>query len=125
MNVFRTACHALHWLTVGLQLLNAPCEDSMVLGCGTWKRVAVRGAGSTTRRVVDPAPRTTSSEEVGKDEVERLMAAGRMVSSAFVVWQGDGEDRKGRFVVNLARQSKHWPKGSVKMETLPGNGPYL
>jgi hypothetical protein len=26
---------------------------------------------------------------------------------------------KGRFVVNLSKQSKHWPKGSVRMEKLP------
>jgi hypothetical protein len=28
------------------------------------------------------------------------------------------EGRKGRFVVNLLKQSKHWLKGSVRMETL-------
>lgn len=38
-----------------------------------------------------------------------------MVSSAFVGWQGD-DGRKRRFVTNL--QSKHWPKGNVKMGTL-------
>jgi hypothetical protein len=37
-----------------------------------------------------------------------------------VVWQGEGSERKGRFVINFARQSRNWPKGSVKMETLPG-----
>jgi hypothetical protein len=36
------------------------------------------------------------------------------------VWQGEGSERKGRFVINFARQCRHWPKGSVKMETLPG-----
>lgn len=61
-------------------------------------------------------------EEVGKEEVERIVGEGKLVSSAFVVWQGEGEHRKGRFVVNFARQSKHWSKGSVKMETLPGFG---
>lgn len=43
---------------------------------------------------------------------------GEMVSSAFTVWQGDGEARKGRLVVNFCRQSKHWPRGSVKMEKM-------
>lgn len=41
-----------------------------------------------------------------------------MVSSAFIVWQGK-EDLKGRFVINFHLQSKHWPKGSIKMETIP------
>jgi hypothetical protein len=45
---------------------------------------------------------------------------GRMLSSAFTVWQGEGAERKGRFVIDFARQSRHWQKGSVKMETLPG-----
>jgi hypothetical protein len=51
--------------------------------------------------------------------VELLVRKGMMVSSAFTVWQGEGIDRKGRFVVNFSRQSQHWPKGSIKMETLP------
>jgi hypothetical protein len=42
-----------------------------------------------------------------------------MISSSFVVWQDGPEGRKGRFVVNLSKQSKHWPKGIVRMETLP------
>lgn len=41
-----------------------------------------------------------------------------MISSAFTVWQEGEEGRKGRFVVNLAKQSKHWRKGSVRMESL-------
>lgn len=58
-------------------------------------------------------------EEIGPEEVRRVVAGGNMVSSAFVIWQGDKEERHGRFVVNFHRQSKHWPKGSVKMETIP------
>jgi hypothetical protein len=58
-------------------------------------------------------------EEVGLEEVREVIKTGRMVSSAFIVWQGDGTDRKGRFVINFARQSQHLPKGTVKMETLP------
>jgi Reverse transcriptase (RNA-dependent DNA polymerase) len=42
-----------------------------------------------------------------------------MVSSSFLVWQDGSDGRKGRFIVNLAKQSKHWEKGSVRMETLP------
>jgi hypothetical protein len=36
-----------------------------------------------------------------------------MVSSSLVAWKEGAETRKGRFVVNLPKQSKHWPKGSV------------
>jgi hypothetical protein len=59
-------------------------------------------------------------EEIGVEEVREAVSMGRMVSSAFVVWQGEGVGRKGRFVLNFSQQSRHWPKGSVKMETLPG-----
>jgi hypothetical protein len=59
-------------------------------------------------------------EEVGAEELREAVRMGRMVSSAFAVWQGEGAERKGRFVINFSRQSWHWPKESVKMETLPG-----
>ena len=52
-------------------------------------------------------------EELGFEEAMALARGGRMISSAFTVWQGEGEDRKGRFVINFKRQSKHWPKGTV------------
>lgn len=42
-----------------------------------------------------------------------------MVSSAFTVWQEGSGERKGRFVVNVSKQSKHWARGSVRMETIP------
>jgi hypothetical protein len=58
-------------------------------------------------------------EEVTTGEAERIRSTGAMISSIFVVWQDGPEGRKGRFVVNLSKQSKHWPKGSVRMETLP------
>lgn len=61
-------------------------------------------------------------EEVLAVEVEHLRRQGLMVSNAFVVWEErDGPaSRKGRFVVNFSDQSLHWPKGSLRMETLPG-----
>jgi hypothetical protein len=59
-------------------------------------------------------------EEIGVEEVREAVSMGRMVSSAFVVWQREGTERKGRFVINFSRQSRHWPKGSVRTETLPG-----
>lgn len=49
-----------------------------------------------------------------------LLRDGKMICSAFVVWQGNDGKRKGRFVMNFSRQSKDWAKGSVKMETLRG-----
>jgi hypothetical protein len=58
-------------------------------------------------------------EEFGV-EVRDIILTGRMVSSAFTAWQGEVMERKGRFVINFVRQSRHWSKGSVKMETLPG-----
>jgi hypothetical protein len=59
-------------------------------------------------------------EEVVVEDVQEVLRTGRMVSSAFLVWQGEGEERKGRFVINSSRPSQHWPKGSVKMENFPG-----
>jgi hypothetical protein len=56
-------------------------------------------------------------EEVTTGESERIRSTGAMISSSFVGWQDGPEGRKGRFVVNLSKQSKHWPKGSLSMET--------
>jgi hypothetical protein len=58
-------------------------------------------------------------EEVTTGEAERIRSTGAIISPSFVAWQDGPEGRKGRFVVNLSKQSKHWPKGSVRMETLP------
>jgi hypothetical protein len=58
-------------------------------------------------------------EEVTTGEAERIRSTGAMISSRFVVWQDGQEERKGCVVVNLSKQSKHWPKGQVRMETLP------
>lgn len=57
-------------------------------------------------------------KEVRSDEAHALARAGMMISPAFKVWEGHGRERRGRFVVHFKRQRKHWPKGSVKMETL-------
>jgi hypothetical protein len=58
-------------------------------------------------------------KRVTAGEAERIRSTGAMISSSVVVWQDGPEGRKWRFVVNLSKQSKHWPKGSVRMETLP------
>jgi hypothetical protein len=57
-------------------------------------------------------------EEVTTGEAERIRSTGATISSSFVVWQDGPEGRKGRFVVNLSKQSKHWPKRRVRMKTL-------
>ena len=38
-------------------------------------------------------------EKLGFEEAVALARGGRMISSAFKVWQGEGEDRQGRFVI--------------------------
>ena len=58
-------------------------------------------------------------EQVTEGYAHRCLREGKLISSAFVAWAGEGEDEKGRFVLNFHAQSKHWPKGSVKMETIP------
>jgi hypothetical protein len=58
-------------------------------------------------------------EEITLEAAEGIRRTGAMISSSVVVWQDGSEGRKGRFVVNLSKQSKHWLKGSVWMETLP------
>lgn len=40
-----------------------------------------------------------------------------MVSSTFVIWNGNGAGRKGRFVQNFHLQSMQWKKQQTKMET--------
>lgn len=42
---------------------------------------------------------------------------GAVISSSFTTWQGHGDDRNGRFIINLSRQTKHWRKGYLKMES--------
>jgi hypothetical protein len=57
-------------------------------------------------------------EEVTTGEAERIRSTGAMISSSFVVWQDGPEGTKKRFVADLSTKYKHWPKGSVRMETL-------
>jgi hypothetical protein len=65
---------------------------------------------------------TGIDEEIPRKEAERLRANGLMISNAFTVWQDGAQGRIGRFVVNFNRQSKHWKKGTVKMESLTSFG---
>jgi hypothetical protein len=59
-------------------------------------------------------------ERLTKGQAMQYKNQGCMISSAFVVWQDGSEGKKGRFVVNFSKQSKHWEKGSVRMESLAG-----
>ncbi len=58
-------------------------------------------------------------EYISESQAEKVRKQGFMVSSSFVVWRETEDGSKGRFVINFHKQSKHWPKGSIKMETLP------
>lgn len=57
-------------------------------------------------------------KEVSAEHAARMKSKGAIISSAFVVWQDTEGGAKPRFVVNFAKQSKHWKKGSVRMESL-------
>lgn len=57
-------------------------------------------------------------QEITPEHAKKAMAKGAVISSAFVVWQEVEDGAKGRFVVNLSKQSKHWPKGSVRMDSI-------
>lgn len=57
-------------------------------------------------------------QEVTRDYAMNAMNRGAIISSAFTVWQETDQGVKGRFIVNLSKQSKHWRKGSVQMEML-------
>ena len=67
---------------------------------------------------IEEGCRTDIYQEVNHAHVDRAIALGAILSSAFTVWQDSGEKKKGRFVVNLSKQSKHWNKGSVRMESV-------
>lgn len=45
--------------------------------------------------------------------VREIVRSGKMISSAFFAWQGEDEDRKGRFVGQFKRQNKYWPIANV------------
>ena len=53
-----------------------------------------------------------------EEEAMRAAQRGRMVISASTSWQGEGKGRRGRYANRFKRQSRHWPKVSIKMETL-------
>ena len=57
-------------------------------------------------------------ERVSSKEVEGIVQSGKMVSSAFVVWQGD-EREKGAVYRQLPPAEQALGKGSVRMETTP------
>lgn len=49
---------------------------------------------------------------------EELIRRGNIVSSAFTLWQGEGDEKKGRFVVNFSIHGKFLKKGSFKTERM-------
>jgi hypothetical protein len=46
-------------------------------------------------------------DEITLEAAEGIGRTGAMISSSFMVWQDGPEGRKGRFVFNLSKQSKH------------------
>jgi hypothetical protein len=59
-------------------------------------------------------------ERMARADMERVRKNGNLGSSAFTHWQGKGEERKPRLVVNFYRQSKFWRKHGLRMETAGG-----
>lgn len=57
--------------------------------------------------------------EISQARALKAKENGALISSAFTIWQDIPEGRKGRFVVNLSEQSKHWKKVTIRMESLP------
>jgi hypothetical protein len=53
-------------------------------------------------------------EELSAEEVRAVVETGRMVSSAFTTWQGEGVERKGRLVINFSGRAK------IDRKDLPG-----
>lgn len=58
-------------------------------------------------------------ERVSGECAHLLLQEGMLISSAFVAWSGESEDEKGQFLLPFHAHIKHWPRGSVKMETIP------
>jgi hypothetical protein len=73
--------------------------------------------------VMNPIPQTLEDLAFGREdlragcqeciheevtiEAERICSTSAMISSTFVVWQDGPEGRKGRFMLNLLKQSNH------------------
>ena len=50
-------------------------------------------------------------EEISEPSARKCARDGLLVSSSFVTWTGEGEEKRGRFVINLHRQRKHFKPG--------------
>lgn len=54
-----------------------------------------------------------------------MRSKGYQVRSAFVVWDGESQERKGRFDTNFSRQSMQWEKKTLKMDRIDEFGTSL
>lgn len=45
---------------------------------------------------------------VSREYGHRCRQKDAIISSSFVAWNGEDDNRKGRFVINLSRQLKQW-----------------
>lgn len=57
-------------------------------------------------------------QEIKREHAARAKKKGAIISSAFTVWTGEEERRKGRLVINLSKQSRRWKHGGVRMEMI-------
>lgn len=57
-------------------------------------------------------------EVMEEEESEDLIRRGHFISSAFMIWQGKGEKRKGRFSGEFSHQSNVCENGFVNMKPL-------
>lgn len=58
-------------------------------------------------------------KEVSYDYAMNAKENGAIISSSFVLWQEKEDSMKVIFTVNLSVQSKHWKKGSVRLDSQP------
>lgn len=59
-------------------------------------------------------------ELVSDEEKARALEDGYLISSAFTLWQGEGDERKNGFGVNFSKQSKFWDHKPLRMESAAG-----
>lgn len=60
--------------------------------------------------------RTKFDEDLSEIEIKAGSEAVRFVSSSFTMWQREGDEREGRFVMNLPRRSKFGTRKPLKMK---------
>lgn len=57
-------------------------------------------------------------KEVTRRHATKARQYGSIISSDFTVGAGEDEERKGRIIINLSKQSRRWPHGGVQMKNM-------